>query len=81
MSTQTAETTKYPEIVTAEMIDEAITIAQVISGTYNWQGIKGCAGTEGLICLVQEYLDSEREVRIINFKAYEDKGEYWIGYK
>jgi hypothetical protein len=79
--TQTAETAKYPEVVNHAMIDEAITIAQIISGTYDWQGMKGAAGTSGLICLVQEYLDSEREVRICNFKAYEDNGEYWCGWK
>lgn len=80
-NTKTAETAKYPEVVTAEMIDEAITIAQTISGTYDWQGVKSAAGTKGLVCLVQEYLDSEKEVRICGFKAYENNGEYWCGYK
>lgn len=63
------------------MIDEAITIAQIIAGVYDWQGIKACPGTPGLVCLVQEYLDSERELRTIGFLAYEDDGSYRIGYK
>ena len=77
--TKTAETAKYPEVVTYEMIDEAMTIAQIISGTYDWQGVKFATGTPNLICLVQEYLDSERDVRVCSWKAYEENGAYWVG--
>lgn len=81
MTTKTYLKARYPSTVTPEMIDEAITIAEVITGTHDWQGIRGCPGSKGLVCLVQEYIDSERLLRVIGFLAYEDNGEYWIGYK
>ena len=79
--TKTAITAKYPKVVTAEMVEEAMKIAEIITGTYNWEGVKPAAGTKGLVCLVQEYLDSEKDLRVCGFLAHETAEGYHLGYK
>lgn len=79
--TQTAYTSKYPEIVTVEMVDEAIKIAEIITGTHTWEGVRPAGGTKGLVCLVQEYLDSEKNLRVCGFLAHETAEGYHLGYK
>lgn len=80
MKTQTAETTRYPEIVTPRMVDEAIVIAQTITGLDGYGGARQYRGTPGLVCLVQEYIDTCRETRGCGLIAYEFCGEYHVGY-
>lgn len=72
---------EYPETVTREMIEEAVLIGEIVTGTHDWQGMKATTGTPGLVCLVQEFLDSDRELRICNFLAYEEDGEYRAAWK
>jgi hypothetical protein len=72
---------KYPEVVTSEMVKEAARIAQVITGIFDWNGITQCSGQPGLVCMVQEYIDTCWEVRDCGFIAIELAGMYWVGYR